>query len=176
MQSWTKRCSCRRPGLAVGVSRGKLLSPERRRRAVCVLQDRFRGSQHRASVCGSEPQHLVLALPVTGINEQKLRRRIRTRTGVMFVGVGDGPLNLAVLDRELQECASTGGRRRNVLSRPQAIILRSEREPYELSTHPRSDRLDLPHDGRPSSFSTLSISTAAYALTSESAGAAGLLR
>ena len=77
MLSWTKQCSGRRPGAAVGVSRGKLLSPERRRRAVCVLQDRFRGSQRRAAVGGSEPQHLVLALPVTGINEQKLRRRIQ---------------------------------------------------------------------------------------------------
>jgi len=36
------------PDEAVGVSRGILLRPERRRRAVCVLQERFRGSQRRA--------------------------------------------------------------------------------------------------------------------------------
>ena len=78
MQSWTKRCSSRRPGAAVGVSRGKLLSPERRRRAVCVLQDRFRVSQRRACrLAGQNRNTQRRPVPVTAIDEQKLRRRIR---------------------------------------------------------------------------------------------------
>ena len=38
----------RRPCSAVGVSRVKLLIPERRRRVVCVLKDRFLVTQPRA--------------------------------------------------------------------------------------------------------------------------------
>ena len=57
---------------------GKLLSPERRRRAVVVLQDRFRVSQRRA--CRLTGQHRNTQrrpLPLADIEEQKLRRRIR---------------------------------------------------------------------------------------------------
>ena len=73
-----KRCSSRRPGGAVGVSRGKLLSPERRRRAVCVLQDRFRVSQRRACrLAGQNRNTQRRPVPVTAIEEQKLRRGIR---------------------------------------------------------------------------------------------------
>ena len=73
-----KRCSSPRPGAAVGVSRGKLLSPERRRRAVCLLQDRFRVSQRRACrLAGQNRNTQRRPVPVTAIDEQKLRRRIR---------------------------------------------------------------------------------------------------
>ena len=54
----------------------KLLIPERRRRVVCVLKDRFLVSQPRA--CWWWVISATFnALPVTGINEQKLRRRIQ---------------------------------------------------------------------------------------------------
>ena len=57
---------------------GKLLSPERRRRAVVVLQDRFRVSQRRA--CRLTGQHRNTQrrpVPQEDIEEQKLRSRIR---------------------------------------------------------------------------------------------------
>ena len=57
---------------------GKLLSPERRRRAVVVLEDRFRVSQRRA--CRLTGQHRNTQrrpVPLADIEEQKLRRRIR---------------------------------------------------------------------------------------------------
>ena len=72
-------CGCRAgQSDAQGVSRGKLLSPERRRRAVCVLQDRFRVSQRRACrLAGQNRNTQRRPVPVTAIDEQKLRRRIR---------------------------------------------------------------------------------------------------
>ena len=86
MLNWIKPCSSRRPGEAVGACcaarrtlrcDGKLLSPERRRRAVVVLQDRFRVSQRRA--CRFTGQHRnTQRRPVPlGIAEQKFKRRIR---------------------------------------------------------------------------------------------------
>ena len=87
MLSLIEPCSSRRPGEAVGVCctvrrtlrcDGKLLSPERRRRAVVVLQDRFRVSQRRA--CRLTGQHRNTqrrTVPLAGIEEQKLRSRIR---------------------------------------------------------------------------------------------------
>ncbi len=56
---------------------GKLLSPERRRRAVVVLHDRFRVSQRRA--CRLTGQHRNTQrrpVPPADIEEQKLKRRI----------------------------------------------------------------------------------------------------
>ena len=87
MLNLIKPCSSRRPGVAVGACcaarrtlrcDGKLLSPERRRRAVVVLQDRFRVSQRRA--CRLTGQHRNTQrrpLPLANIEEQKLKRRIR---------------------------------------------------------------------------------------------------
>ena len=56
----------------------KLLSPERRRRAVCVLQDRFRVS-HSAEPAGWRVRTATLSAGPyrSAIDEQKLRRRIR---------------------------------------------------------------------------------------------------
>ena len=57
---------------------GKLLSPERRRRVVMVLQDRFRVSQRRACrLAGQNRNTQRRPMPVAAIEEQKLRRRIR---------------------------------------------------------------------------------------------------
>ena len=57
---------------------GKLLSPERRRRAVVVLQDRFRVSQRRACrLAGQNRNTQRRPMSVAVIEEQKLRRRIR---------------------------------------------------------------------------------------------------
>ncbi|WP_255113534.1 DDE-type integrase/transposase/recombinase [Synechococcus lacustris] len=56
---------------------GKLLSPERRRRAVVVLHDRFRVSQRRA--CRLTGQHRNTQrrpVPPADIEEQKLKRRL----------------------------------------------------------------------------------------------------
>jgi len=76
--SSTRQCSSRRPGEAVGACGGKLLSPERHRKAVCVLQDRFRVSQRRAcSLVGQNRKTQRRPAPVTAIEEQQLRRRIR---------------------------------------------------------------------------------------------------
>ena len=78
MLNWRGRCSSRRPGAAVGFSRGKLLSPERRRRAVSVLQDRFRVSQRRACLLAGQNRNTQRRpVPLSTIEEQKLRRRIR---------------------------------------------------------------------------------------------------
>ena len=46
--SWRQRCSTRRPGAAVGVGRLKPLSPQRCRRAVAVLQERYWASECQA--------------------------------------------------------------------------------------------------------------------------------
>jgi hypothetical protein len=63
---------------AVGAGRGKLLIPERRRRAGVVLQDRFQVSQRRACrLAGQNRTSQRWPVPVVGIEEQKLRRRIR---------------------------------------------------------------------------------------------------
>ncbi len=57
---------------------GKLLSLERRRRAVMVLQDRFQVSQRRACrLAGQNRNTQRRPMPVAAIEEQKLRRRIR---------------------------------------------------------------------------------------------------
>ncbi|QPN58426.1 IS3 family transposase [Synechococcus sp. CBW1107] len=57
---------------------GKLLSPERRRRAVMVLQDRFRLSQRRACrLAGQNRNTQRRPVPVAAIEEHKLRQRIR---------------------------------------------------------------------------------------------------
>ena len=73
-----KPCSSRRPGEAVGACRGKLLSPERRRRAVVGLEDRFRVSQRRACrLTGQHRNTQRCPVPLADIEEQKLRRRIR---------------------------------------------------------------------------------------------------
>jgi putative transposase len=78
MPSSIRRCSSRRPGEAVGARRGKLLSPERSRRAVVVLQDRFRVSQRRACwLAGQNRNTQRRPVPLADIEEQKLRRRIR---------------------------------------------------------------------------------------------------
>ncbi len=85
MLSSIRRCSSRRPGEAVGAccavgrtlqNDGKLLSPERRRRAVVVLQDRFRVSQRRACRLAGQNRN-TQRRPVADIEKQKLRRRIR---------------------------------------------------------------------------------------------------
>ena len=63
---------------AVGACRGRLLSPERRRKAVAVLQERFRASQRRACrLVGQNRTTQRRPVPVATIEEQKLRRRIR---------------------------------------------------------------------------------------------------
>ena len=87
MQSSTRPCFSRRPGVAVGACcaarrtwrcDGKLLSPERRRRAVMVLQDRFRVSQRRASrLAGQNRNTQRRPTPIADIEEGKLRSRIR---------------------------------------------------------------------------------------------------
>jgi len=75
--SSTRQCSSRRRGVAIGACGGNLLSPERRRRAVCVLQVRFRVSQRRACrLAGQNRNTQRRPVPVTAIEEQKLRRRI----------------------------------------------------------------------------------------------------
>ena len=57
---------------------GKLLSPERRRRAVVVLQDRFRVSQRRACLLAGQNRNTQRRpTPLAYIEEQKLRSRIR---------------------------------------------------------------------------------------------------
>ena len=57
---------------------GKLLSPERRRRAVVVLQDRFRVSQRRACrLAGQHRNTQRRPVPLADIEEQKLKWRIR---------------------------------------------------------------------------------------------------
>jgi len=57
---------------------GKLLSPERRRRAVVILQDRFRASQRRACrLAGQNRSTQRRPVPVADIEEHKLRQRIR---------------------------------------------------------------------------------------------------
>ena len=57
---------------------GKLLSPERRRRAVVVLQGRFRASQRRACrLAGQNRSTQRRPVPVADIEEHKLRQRIR---------------------------------------------------------------------------------------------------
>ena len=66
-----------RQGHAQRACRGKLLSPERRRRAVVVLQDRFRASQRRACrLAGQNRTTQRRPAPVAEIEEQKLRQRI----------------------------------------------------------------------------------------------------
>ena len=57
---------------------GKLLSPERRRRAVTVLQERYRASERQ--VCRVVGQHRSTQRrpsKVVSIEEEKLRRRLR---------------------------------------------------------------------------------------------------
>ena len=57
---------------------GKLLSPERRCRAVVALQDRFRVSQRRACrLTGQNRNTQRRPVPLADIEEQKLRSRIR---------------------------------------------------------------------------------------------------
>ena len=63
---------------AVGPRRGKLLSPERRRRAVTVLQERYRASERL--VCRVVGQHRSTqrhSPKVVSIEEGKLRHRLR---------------------------------------------------------------------------------------------------
>ena len=51
--------------------------PHRRRRGVCVLPHRFRVSQRRACrLAGHNRNTQLQPVPVTGIEEQKLSRRI----------------------------------------------------------------------------------------------------
>ena len=60
-----------------GTCRGKLLNPERRRRAVIVLQDRFRVSQRRACrLAGQNRSTQRHPAPLATIEQEKLRRRI----------------------------------------------------------------------------------------------------
>lgn len=62
----------------MGAFGGKLLSPERRPRAVVDLRDRFRASQRRACrLAGQNSTTQRRPVPVADIEEQKLRRRIR---------------------------------------------------------------------------------------------------
>ena len=57
---------------------GKLLSQERRRRAVVVLEDRFRVFQRRACrLAGQNRNTQRRPVPLADIEEQKLRRRVR---------------------------------------------------------------------------------------------------
>lgn len=63
---------------AVGPCRGNLLSPERRRRAVTILQDRYRASERL--VCRVEGQHRNTQRQggkVIDLEEAKLRNRLR---------------------------------------------------------------------------------------------------
>jgi len=63
---------------AVGSRRGKFLSPERRRRAVSVLQERYRASERL--VCRVVGQHRSTqrhSVKVVSIEEGKLRHRLR---------------------------------------------------------------------------------------------------
>lgn len=57
---------------------GNLLSPDRRRRAFVVLQERYRASERLACrVVGQHPSTQRHASKVTGINEAKLRHCLR---------------------------------------------------------------------------------------------------
>lgn len=72
-----------------------LLSPERRRRAVVVLQDRFRVSQRRACrLAGQNGTTQRRPVPVVNIAEQLLRR-LGLRAGVPYLPVGSSPLEQA---------------------------------------------------------------------------------
>ena len=65
-------------GDAQGPRRGKLLSPERRRRAVAVLQESYRASEH--FICGVVGQHRSPQRhggKVVDLEEAKLRYRQR---------------------------------------------------------------------------------------------------
>ena len=58
---------------------------------MCVLKDRFRVSQRRASrVAGQNRNTQSRPVAVTAIEEQKLRRRIRKLARFMFAGAGEG--------------------------------------------------------------------------------------
>ena len=78
MMNSTSQCSSRKPGKAVGACRGKLQSPERRCRAVVVLQDQLRVPQRRAfRLVGQNRYTKRRPVPLADLLEQKRRRQIR---------------------------------------------------------------------------------------------------
>ena len=79
-------------GHAEGVGGGKLLTPDRRRRAVCRLQDRFGVSERRACrVAGQHRSTQRIRPRPRPDDDAELRGRLReTRAGVSTVGLQDG--------------------------------------------------------------------------------------
>ena len=78
MMNSTSQWSSRRPGKAVGACQGKLQSPERRCRAVVVLQDQLRVPQRRAfRLVGQNHYTKRRPVPLAGLWEQKRRSQIR---------------------------------------------------------------------------------------------------